>query len=183
MAHNLNPFKDKIKNLENWLSKELGTIRTGRANSSILDSVRVDVYGAPTPISQVASMTNEDPRTIRITPWDTAQIKPIEKAITIASLGLSVSVDDKGVRVAVPALTSESRAIYVKNAKAKLEESRITLRKERDIEIATLDKKEKEGGMGKDEIFRAKQDTQKLVDEANKKLALMFDKKEKEINS
>lgn len=183
MAYNLNSFKDKAKAVESWLVKELSGVRTGRANPSILDNVKVDSYGSALAISQVASITNEDPRTIRIVPWDNSQIKPIEKAIAEANLGLSVSVDDKGVRVVFPALTAESRAAIVKLAKEKFEHSRITLRKHRDDEIVAIDKKEKEGGMGEDEKFLLKAQVQKAVDENNKKLQDMFDKKEKEITS
>jgi ribosome recycling factor len=134
-------------------------------------------------ISQVAAITNEDPRTIRIVPWDNTQIKPIEKALVAANLGISVSVDDKGVRVAFPALTTESRGQFVKLAKEKLEQARISLRKNRDEVISDIDKKEKEGGMGKDEHFKLKQEVQKITDEANKKFGEQFEKKEKEITS
>lgn len=183
MAYNLFSFKEKTKTIESWLQKELGTVRTGRANPSILDTVKVESYGQYMSINQVAAITNEDPRTIRILPWDASQVKPIEKAIVAASLGVSVSVDEKGVRVAFPALTTESRLQFVKMAKEKLEQSRITLRKYRDEVISDIDKKEKEGGMGKDEHFKLKQEVQKIVDEVNKKLSDQFEKKEKEITS
>jgi ribosome recycling factor len=183
MAYNLNAFKDKVKAVDTWLEKELMTVRTGRANPSILDSVMVESYGAFMGISQVASITNEDPRTIRIVPWDHTQIKGIEKALTAANLGVSVSVDEKGVRVAFPSLTEETRQQIVKTAKEKLENSRISLRKVRDEENVAVDKAEKGGGMGEDEKFRIKQDIQKIVDDQNKKLQERMDKKEKEILS
>ncbi len=183
MAYNLNAFKDKAKAVDIWLEKELTTVRTGRANPSILDSVMVESYGAYMGIAQVASITNEDPRTIRIVPWDHSQIKGIEKAITGANLGVSVSVDEKGVRVSFPALTAETRQQILKVAKEKLEQSRISLRKVRDEENVAVDKAEKAGGMGEDEKFRIKQDIQKAVDEVNKKLQDRMDKKEKEILS
>lgn len=183
MAYNLNSFKDKAKVAEVWLVKELSSVRTGRANPSILDNVRVDSYGAQLSISQVAGITNEDPRTIRIVPWDTTAIKSIEKAITEANLGVSVSVDEKGVRVAFPALTAESRGQIVKLAKEKFEHSRITLRKLRDEEMVAIDNAEKAGGMGEDEKFLLKAQLQKIVDENNKKFQDLMDKKEKEITS
>jgi ribosome recycling factor len=183
MAYNLSSFKEKTKTSEAWLQKELGTVRTGRANPSVLDTVKVESYGQFMSINQVAAITSEDPRTIRIVPWDASQVKPIEKAITTANLGLSVSVDEKGVRVSFPALTTESRTQFVKMAKEKLEHARITLRKYRDEVISDIDKKEKEGGMGKDEHFKLKQEVQKIVDEVNKKLSDQFEKKEKEIMS
>lgn len=183
MAYNLNSFKEKSKTAEAWLVKELASVRTGRANPSILDNVKVDSYGSLLSISQVASITNEDPRTIRIVPWDNTQIKPIEKAITEANLGVSVSVDEKGVRVAFPSLTAESRGQIVKLAKEKFEHSRITLRKHRDEEIIAIDNAEKAGGMGEDEKFLLKAQLQKIVDENNKKFQDLFDKKEREITS
>lgn len=183
MAYNLNVFKDKAKAVDTWLEKELTTVRTGRATPSILDSVMVESYGAYMGIAQVASITNEDPRTIRIVPWDHSQIKGIEKAITGANLGVSVSVDEKGVRVSFPALTAETRQQILKVAKEKLEQSRISLRKVRDEENVAVDKAEKGGGMGEDEKFRIKQDIQKVIDEVNKKLQDRMDKKEKEILS
>ncbi len=183
MQYNFAPLKKNLQSTEEWLSKEFSTIRTSRANPSILDSVRVEAYGADSPISQVAGITNEDPRTIRITPWDQSLVKSIEKAITLANLGLSVAVDDRGVRVSFPELTSDRRQEIVKMAKEKLEQAKIQVRKHRDEVNADIDKKEKEGGMGEDDKFRFKTEVQKLVDEANKKLQSMMEKKEKEIVS
>lgn len=181
MQYNFNKLKTDLSNSEAWFQKELGTIRTNRANPAILDAIRVEAYGSDMAISGVASMTNDDPRTIRITPWDQSLVKAIEKSITVANLGVSVSVDDKGIRVSFPELTSERRTEIVKLAKEKFEQSRMQVRKHRDEVITDIDKKEKEGGMGEDEKFRFKAEVQKQVDEANKKLSDMMDKKEKEI--
>jgi ribosome recycling factor len=126
-------------------------------------------------------VTNEGPRTIRIVPWDQSLVKAIEKSISTANLGVSVAVDDKGVRVSFPELTSERRTEIVKLAKEKTEQARIQIRKHRDEVNADIDKKEKEGGMGEDEKFAFKKEVQKLVDDANKKISDSFDKKEKEI--
>lgn len=183
MQYNFANLKAQIKTTEDWLQKELSTIRTNRANPSILDGVLVEAYGSTAPISQVASMANEDARTIRIAPWDQSVIKSIEKAIIVANLGLSVSVDDKGVRVMFPELTADRRKDIVKLAKEKFEQGRVQIRKHRDAVISDIEKKEKEGGMGEDEKFRFKTEAQKLIDESNKKLQDMMDKKEKEILS
>ncbi|HEY9481266.1 MAG TPA: ribosome recycling factor [Candidatus Paceibacterota bacterium] len=181
MQYNFAKLKADLAATEAWLQKELSQIRTNRANPSILDSVHVEAYGSDMAINGVASVTNEDPRTIRITPWDQALVKSIEKSIVAANLGVSVAVDDKGVRVSFPELTGERRKEIVKTAKEKLEQGKIQVRKHRDTTIADIDAKEKQGGMGEDEKFRFKADAQKLVDEANKKLQDMMDKKEKEI--
>jgi ribosome recycling factor len=183
MQYNFTKLKSDLAATESWFAKELGTIRSNRANPSILDSVRVEAYGSDMPISGVASMSNEDPRTIRITPWDQGLVKSIEKSIVVANLGVSVSVDDKGIRVAFPELTSERRKDIVKIAKEKFEQARIQVRKHRDEVNSDIDKKEKEGGMGEDEKFRFKADAQKLIDESTKKLTLAMEKKEKEILS
>jgi ribosome recycling factor len=183
MQYNYTKLKNDLLNTENWLQKELGTIRTNRATPTILDSVRVEAYGSDMAINQVAGITNDDPRTIRITPWDQGLVKSIEKSITVANLGVSVSVDDKGIRVSFPELTGERRKEIVKLAKEKFEQARIQLRKHRDEVNADIENKEKEGGMGEDEKFRFKAESQKLIDESTKKLTGLMEKKEKEIMS
>ncbi len=181
MAYNFSPLKERIKETQEWLIREYTSIRTGRATPVLLDGVQIDAYGSKMPISQVASISIEDPRTLQISPWDTTQIKEIEKAILEANLGVSPVVDDKGVRVFFPELTSERRVILMKLAKEKLEDARITLRKERDHTWNDIQVQEKEGAMSEDDKFRSKDEMQKHIDEANKKFDETFDKKEKEI--
>ncbi len=176
------PFKKKSAAVEDWLKKEFSTLRTGQASPALLDGVKVETFGTVVPISQVASVTTEGPRTVRIVPWDATQVKAIEKAITIASLGVSVVVDDKGLRVNVPELTAERRTQIVRLAKDKLEEAKKTVRSERDEVMKGLQAKEK-SGLGKDDAFRLKGDAQKIVDDTNKKLEEIYAKKEKEIMS
>ncbi len=181
MAYNFSPFKTATKDTEEWLKKEYSGIRTGRATPAILDVVSVEAYGSMMPVNQVANISVEDARMIRISPWDASQAKAIEKAIMLADLGLSVTVDDKGVRVVFPDLTSDRRLSLVKIAKQKLEEAKITMRGEREKVLKDLDKQEKEGGVSKDDVFRYKTDLQKLVDESSRALEELFEKKEKEI--
>lgn len=183
MQYNFTKLKADLTATDNWLQKELANVRTNRANPAILDGVHVDAYGSDMLINQVASVTNEGPRTLRITPWDQGLVKAIEKSISTANLGVSVSVDDKGVRVSFPELTSERRTEIVKLAKEKVEQARIQVRKHRDEVNSDIDKKEKEGGMGEDEKFAFKKEMQKYVDDANKKFVDLLDKKEKEILS
>ncbi len=182
MVYNFAPLKQALKETEEWLKREFTTIRTGRATPAILDGVKVEAYGNPMTITQVASIAVEDPRTLRITPWDMSLVKAVEKGITTSDLGLSVSVDDKGLRVSFPELTSDRRAGFIKVAKQKLEDARITLRGEREKVLKDIDKKEKEGGMGEDEKFRLKTELQKMLDDAGKVLEETFNKKEKEIS-
>lgn len=183
MAYDFNPLKKNLASAEEWLKKELQQIRTGQASPAILDSVKVEVYGAPMGLKEVASVTIEGPRVLRISPWDKSQTKEVEKAITVANLGLSVVVDDQGLRVMFPELTGDRRQQIAKTAKEKLEEAKKQVRGHRDVVVKDLQTKEKEGDMGKDDAFRGKNDTQKLVDEMNKKLDEMYAKKEKELLS
>lgn len=181
--YNFSKFNQKAKEVENWLTKELGNIRTSRATPAILDGILVDSYGAKMPISSLGSIASQDARTLFITPWDTASIKDIEKAIIAGNLGLSVSAVDTGVRVSFPELTSDRRQALIKLAKDKLEDARVSVRKIRDEIQKEIDSAEKAGGMGEDEKFRLKAELQKLVDGLNKKLGESAERKEKEINS
>lgn len=181
MAYDFNPFKKQIISTEEWLKKEFQQIRTGQASPAVLDVVKVDVYGAPMGLKEVASVMIEGARTLRVTPWDKAQVKEIEKAIAVSNLGLSVVVDDQGLRVNFPELTSDRRAQIAKMAKEKLEDAKKQLRQHRDVVIKDLDAREKSGAMGKDDVFRGKKDAQKLVDDCNKKLESEYEKKEKEL--
>jgi ribosome recycling factor len=183
MAYNFAKLKEKSKNLEEWLTKEFGGIRTGRANPNILDIVMVEVYGSKMPVKQLASITNEDARTIRVNPYDLTQAKAIEKAIVASNLGLSVGADEKGVRVSFPELTSERRVALIKLAKEKLEQAKISLRKLRDEEMDEIAKMEKSKAIGEDEKFRLKAELQKVIDAESKKIEEHFSKKEKEITS
>jgi ribosome recycling factor len=183
MAYNFNAFKDESKNIEEWLRKEYDGIRTSRATPAVLDTVSVESYGARMPIKQVATINVEGPRTIRIVPFDASQVKAVEKAIIVSNLGLSVGVDDKGVRVSFPELTAERREQLIKLAKERLEHSRVSVRKVRDTSIKDIEAKEKEGGMGEDEKKRIKTELQKMVDALNQKLLESFEKKETEIMS
>ena len=183
MAYDFSKFKKGIAGAEEWMKKEFSGIRTGQASPAILDGVKVDSYGAQVPISQIGSIATEGARSLRIAPWDASQVKDIEKAITIANLGLSVVVDDKGLRVNFPELTAERRTQIVKIAKEKLEEGKKQIRMHRDDVMKDLQSQEKDGSLGKDDVFRYKNDAQKLVDEANKKLDEAYAKKEKEISA
>lgn len=183
MAHDLNKFKGRLGEIETWLKTELATIRTGRANAALLDGVRVESYGSQLPIVQVAGVGSEDARTLRITPYDKSQSKAIEKAIADADLGVSVNVDDGGLRVIFPELTAERRDLLIKQAHKKLEEARISIRNERDYIWGEIQKEEQAGEISEDDKFRAKDEMQKIVDDVQKRLDEITDAKEKEISS
>jgi len=181
MQYNFSKFKTEIKKVEGFLSKEYVGLNVGRASPAILDGVSVESYGSRVPLKNVASISIEDPKTLRIAPWDKSQIKEVEKAIVASNLGLSTAVDDSGVRVIFPQLTTETRQKLIKVLKEKLEEARITVRQERERVWEEVQKLEKEGKLTEDEKFRAKDDLQKIIDEVNKNLETVFTKKEKEV--
>ncbi len=181
MVYDFGSLKKNIAETEEWLKREFASIRTGRATPAILDNIKVESYGSRLPINQVGTVGIEDARTIRVSPWDQSQIKEVEKAITAANLGVSVSVDDKGVRVSFPDLTSERRASLMKLAKAKLEDARITIRGARDEVWNDIQKKQKDGEMSEDDKFRGKEEMQKFIDQGNKNLEELLKKKETEI--
>ncbi len=183
MAYDFTALKNKINEVEEWLKGEFSSIHTGRAMPALLDGVMVDSYGAKTAVSHIAAIIAEDPRTLRVAPWDKSQIKEIEKAINNANLGVSVASDDQGLRVFFPELTTGRRQSFIKVAKEKLEDARVSLRSEREKVWNDAQAKEKEGEMTEDDKFRLKEELQKIIDDANNRLDAMADKKEDEIMS
>jgi ribosome recycling factor len=181
MQYNFSTFKSEIKKVEQFLSTEYSQLNAGRASPMVLDGISIEAYGSFSPLKNVASIVIEDPKTLRIAPWDKSQVKDIEKAIMAANLGLSTATDEAGIRVIFPQLTTETRQRLVKVLKEKLEEARITVRRERERVWQDVEAKEKEGKLTEDERFRAKDDLQKIIDETNSNLEGIFEKKEKEV--
>lgn len=181
MAYDFSGFKKKVGDISTHLSKELSAIHTGRASSALLDMVSIESYGSRLAISHVATITTEDARTLRVSPWDKANNKEIEKAINAANLGVSVSVDDSGLRIFFPPLTTERRVAFTKVVRDRVEDSRVSVKNEREKvknEIVAL---EREGEMSEDEKTFALEELQKIVLEANNSFEVLGDKKEKEI--
>lgn len=181
MQYNFSNLKTELKKIEEFLSKEYNQLNVGRASPMVLDGVSVESYGSYMPIKNVASVSIEDPKTLRIAPWDKGQLKDIERAIMASNLGLSVATDESGIRVIFPQLTTETRQTLVKVLKEKMEEARISVRREREKVWEDVQEKEKEGKMTEDERFGAKDALQKIVDETNINLEAIFEKKEKEV--
>ena len=181
MQYNFSVFRNGLKKVEEFLSKEYGQLNIGRASPMVLDGIFTESYGSRVPLKNVANISIEDPKTLRITPWDKNQVKDIEKAIVSANLGLSVATDDMGIRVIFPQLTTETRQTLVKVLKEKLEEQRIAVRRERENVWEDIQLQEKNGKITEDEKFRAKEELQKIIDEANRNLEAHFEKKEKEV--
>ena len=181
MAFDFSKLTRDAKETEAWLSRELAGVRTGRASPALLDFVKPEVYGARTPLAQLASISIEDARTLRVIPWDKAIAKDIERGIAEADLGISTAVDDAGLRIIFPELTTERRGILGKLVGEKLEQARVTLRSHRTDTLHALEQAEKEGGMGKDECERLKKELQKMIDATVEKLEALEKKKLDEI--
>ena len=163
------------------LKHEFSTIRAGRANAQMLDKIRVDYYGTPTPINQVGSISVPEPRTLMINPWDKSAMKDIETAIRNSDLGLNPTNDGEVIRLNVPALTEERRKELCKQAKKASEDFKVRIRNERRDANDKLKKLEKEGEITEDDLKKAQNDVQKLTDRYTKEIDTLLDAKEKDI--
>ncbi|MFA9262499.1 MAG: ribosome recycling factor [Undibacterium sp.] len=162
-------------------TEEAGTLRTGRANPGMVEGLLVDYYNAKTPLIQMASISVPEPRQIVISPWDKGVLSQIEAAIRESDLGLNPVNDGSVVRITLPALTEERRRELVKTLNARAEEARISIRNIREEAWKEIQEAEKEGLMSEDDKFRGKDDLQKVIDEYNRQLEGVREKKEGEI--
>lgn len=156
------------------LQRDFSKIRTGKANPSILNDVKVDYYGVPTPVTQVGSVSAPDAQSIVVKPWDASILKEIEKAIQTSGLGLNPMNDGKIIRIPIPPLTEATRKDLAKNAKKVSEDNKVAIRNVRREAMEELKKLEKDGEISEDELKRYSDDVQKLTDEyiaKNEKLA------------
>lgn len=161
--------------------KEMAGMRTGRASVALIDGIRVDYYGTPTPLKQVANLSVPEPRLITVQPWEPSLIKEIEKAITAAGLGLNPANDGKLIRLPIPPLTEERRKELGKVCKKHAEEAKVALRNIRRDSNEELKKLQKDGKMSEDELRRSEAETQKLTDQYVQKVDQILVAKEKEI--
>lgn len=161
--------------------EEFIKIRTGKATTALLDGVKVDYYGAMTPLKQVANVSTPDAHTISVQPWEKSMIQPIEKAILNANLGLNPASDGTIIRVPIPPLNEERRRELVKLVKKFAEEGKIAVRNVRRDAIEHLKKTEKEEHISEDERKRSEQEAQKLTDKHVKDIDALVAMKEKEI--
>ncbi|RMF95774.1 MAG: ribosome recycling factor [Candidatus Schekmanbacteria bacterium] len=177
----LRETEEAMKKAVSFLTKELAKVRTGRANAAILDSVKVDYYGTPTPINQLATISIPESRLIVIQPWDTNVIGLIEKAIMKSDLGLTPNSDGKVIRIPIPELTEERRRELVKTVKKMGEQEKITIRNARRNGNEKLKKLEKEGHVSQDEIKKSIEKIQKITDSYIEKVDELLKLKEEEI--
>jgi len=161
--------------------KELGKVRTGRSSFSLLDGVKVDYYGTPTPLQQVGTLSVPESRLITVTPWDTKMIGPIEKAIQGSGLGLNPSSDGKTVRIPIPPLTEERRRELAKVVRKMAEDARVAVRNVRREAIEKLKDREKKKEISEDVVKRGQERIQKETDAHVKKIDEILKSKEQEI--
>lgn len=171
---------EKMEKAIMHLDNELRVVRAGRANPAMLSGVMVDYYGTLTPLSQVASVSSPDARTIAVQPWEKKMIDPIERAIMAANLGFNPQNNGEVVRIVVPALTEDRRKELVKQVKQLGENARVSLRNAR-REVNDELKKQQKNGLGEDVVKDSEAKVQKLTDTYSKKVDELLDKKEKEI--
>jgi ribosome recycling factor len=173
--------KDRMAKSIVALKNELKRIRTGRASVSLLDGVRVDYYGTPTPLNQMASLSVPESRLIMIQPWDVSAIKGIEKAILKSDLGLTPSSDGKLVRIAIPPLTEERRKQLVKLLQKTCEDYKVAVRNIRRDANELIKGFKKDGDISEDEGFKAQDEVQNITNEYIKLIDETYKEKEKEI--
>ncbi len=177
----LSETRDAMDKAVKALKKDMAKVRTGRASVSLLDDVRVEYYGVPTPLSQVASLSAPEPRLITVQPWEKNLIPDIEKAIFKADLGLTPSSDGQLIRLPVPALTEDRRREMAKIVKRMGEESKISIRNARRDANETLKMLEKEKEITEDDLKRSEKDVQQVTDEFVNLIDSVVQNKEQEI--
>lgn len=176
-------IKEKMEKSISVYSEKLAEVRAGRANPAILNKVKIDYYGTPTPINQVAGVSVPEARLIVIQPWDISVLKEIEKAILASDIGINPNNDGKVIRLAFPELTEERRKDLVKDIKKMAEEAKIVIRTIRRDGIEEAKQEQKNGDMTEDELKQAENEIQKLTDKSVEEIDKILENKEKEVMS
>ena len=173
-------FEEKMQKTVDFLGEDFMTIRAGRANPHVLDKIKVDYYGTPTPLQQVGNITVPEPRMIQIAPWEKSLIKEIEKAILCSDVGITPSNDGSVIRLVFPELTEERRKDLVKEVKKKAEECKVAVRNIR-RDGNDVFKKLAKAEISEDEIKELEENLQKITDKYIKEVDAMTEEKSKEI--
>ncbi|MGI5985105.1 MAG: ribosome recycling factor [Clostridiales bacterium] len=181
MADNYQEFSAKMKKTTEVLSAQFDSVRAGRANAAVLDQIRVEYYGTPTPINQIATIATPDPRTLSIQPWDASSLKLIEKAILESELGINPQNDGKIIRLVFPQLTEERRKDLIKQVKKYAEEAKIAIRNIRRDAMDYFKELKKKSEITEDDLKDVEKDLQKLTDDFIKEIDNIAAKKEKEL--
>ncbi|THB64955.1 MAG: ribosome recycling factor [Desulfovibrio sp.] len=177
----LNDCKERMQKAMDSLERDLAKLRTGRASTTLVDDIRADYYGTPTPLNQIASVSVPDSRTITIQPWDKGAFGEIEKAIQKSDLGLNPVNDGVLIRISMPALTEERRKELVKVAKKYSEDAKVAVRNVRREANDTLKKMKNDKDLSEDEMHKGQDDVQKLTDDFVAKADDIAKAKEEEI--
>lgn len=180
MDDRLKPYEEKMKKSYDFLVNDLGTIRAGRANPHVLDKIKVNYYGTPTPIQQVGNITVPEARILQIAPWEKSLIKEIEKAIMASDVGITPSNDGSLIRLVFPELTEERRKELVKDIRKRGEENKVAIRNTRRDGNDAL-KKLAKTEVSEDEIKELEEKLQKLTDKYIKDVDKLVEEKSKEI--
>ena len=180
MDARLQQYEDKMKKAIEFLQADFATIRAGRANPHVLDKIRVDYYGTPTPIQQVGNVTVPEARILQIAPWDKSMLKAIEKAILTSDLGINPSNDGSVIRLVFPEVTEERRKDLVKDVKKKAEDGKVAIRNIRRDANDAMKKLGKEG-VSEDEVKDLEDQIQKMTDKYIKEVDVCMEAKSKEI--
>ena len=173
--------EERMKKAVEALQNEFNTLRTGRASPALFDKIRVEYYGNPTPLNQVATISAPEARLVVIQPWDKSIIGDIEKAIQKSELSVNPSNDGKVIRISIPPLTEERRKEFVKIAKNMAEQSRVSIRNTRRDANDELKRAEKDGTISEDDLKRAEDEVQKLTDSYVAQVNDKLEEKEEEI--
>ena len=181
MDERIRQYDEKMKKAYDFLQSEFSTIRAGRANPHVLDRIRVDYYGTPTPIQQVGNVTVPEPRMLQIAPWEKNLIKDIEKAILASDVGITPSNDGSVIRLVFPELTEERRKDLVKEVKKKGEESKVAVRNIRREGNDAFKKLSKSDEVSEDEIKDLEDELQKLTDKYIKDIDKAIEEKSQDI--
>jgi len=181
MNEYIKKYKQDFEKVIDFFKKELSKIRTGRANPALLEDILVEVYGTPTPIKQLATISLPEVRSLLIEPWDKNIIKDIEAAISKEDLDISVSSDSQSVRITFPQLTEESREKLKKVINEQLEDTKVSLRQVRDKVKEEIEKDYKESKISEDERYELREDLDKHIEELNKQIEELAESKRQEI--
>lgn len=181
MADNYQEFSAKMKKTTEVLSAQFDSVRAGRANAAVLDQIRVEYYGTPTPINQIATVATPDPRSLSIQPWDASALKMIEKAILESDLGINPTNDGKIIRLVFPQLTEERRKDLIKQVKKYAEEAKVAIRNIRRDAVDHFKELKKKSEITEDDLKDIEKDLQKLTDDYTKEIDNIAAKKEKEL--
>ena len=177
----LKKYEDKMNKTLDVLEDEFGAIRAGRANPHVLDKIKVDYYGTPTPLQQVGNISVPEARMIVIQPWEKSLIKPIEKAILTSELGINPNNDGNAIRLIFPELTEDRRKELAKDVKKKGDQAKVAIRNIRRDAMDAFKKMEKSGDMSEDDPDLAEEKMQKLTDKMIEKVDKAVETKTKEI--